>query len=51
MNLLVLMYHRASAGKHGNSPEKIDAHFAHIARNFNCVVPATLFAMICSTSA
>ena len=34
MSLLVLMYHRARAGLYGNSPEMLDAHFAHIARTY-----------------
>ena len=28
------MYHRARAGLYGNSPEMLDAHFAHIARTY-----------------
>ncbi len=39
MRLLVLMYHRARAGRHGNSPEMLDRHFAHVAAHFNNVVP------------
>lgn len=42
MNLLVAAYHRARAGPDGNSPAMLDAHFAHIARRFNCVVPGEL---------
>jgi peptidoglycan/xylan/chitin deacetylase (PgdA/CDA1 family) len=39
MSLLVLMYHRARAGRHGNSPSMLDAHFAHIAAHYACVLP------------
>jgi peptidoglycan/xylan/chitin deacetylase (PgdA/CDA1 family) len=39
MSLLVLMYHRARAGRHGNAPEMLDQHFAHIARHYACVLP------------
>lgn len=39
MSLLALMYHRAQAGRHGNSPEMLDAHFAHIAADHICVLP------------
>jgi peptidoglycan/xylan/chitin deacetylase (PgdA/CDA1 family) len=39
MPLLVLMYHRASAGRHGNPAEMLDAHFAVIARECHCVLP------------
>ncbi|MEO5959232.1 MAG: polysaccharide deacetylase family protein [Opitutaceae bacterium] len=39
MSLLILMYHRARAGRHGNAPEMLDAHFAHIARRHACVLP------------
>ena len=39
MSLMVLMYHRARQGPLGNSPEMLDAHFAHIASNYACVLP------------
>ena len=39
MSLLVLMYHRARAGRFGNAPEMLDAHFAHIARHHANVLP------------
>ena len=39
MSLLVLMYHRARAGRFGNAPEMLDAHFAHIARTYANVLP------------
>ncbi len=37
--LLVLMFHRAQAGTLGNSPAMLDAHFAHVAANYPCVLP------------
>jgi peptidoglycan/xylan/chitin deacetylase (PgdA/CDA1 family) len=37
--LLVLMYHRAQAEQHGNAPEMLDAHFAHIAESYRQVLP------------
>lgn len=39
MKLVVLMYHKASVGRHGNSVEMLEAHFALIARNCHCVLP------------
>lgn len=33
------MYHRARAGRHGNAPSVLDAHFAHIANCFHPVLP------------
>ncbi len=39
MTLLALMYHRARAGRHGNAPAMLDAHFAYIAERFRCVLP------------
>ncbi len=39
MSLLALMYHRAREGRHGNSPAMLDAHFAHIAAHYACVLP------------
>jgi peptidoglycan/xylan/chitin deacetylase (PgdA/CDA1 family) len=39
MPLLVLMYHKASAGRHGNPADMLDAHFALIARECHCVLP------------
>lgn len=39
MSLLVPMYHRAREGRHGNSPALLDAHFAHIAARYACVLP------------
>ena len=41
MRLLALMYHRARAGRFGNSPAMLDAHFAHIAGRHACVLPGT----------
>jgi len=37
--LLALMFHRAQAGPLGNPPEMLDAHFAHIAGHYPCVLP------------
>lgn len=39
LSLLVLMYHRAVGGPHGNTPAMLEAHFAHIARHYACVLP------------
>jgi peptidoglycan/xylan/chitin deacetylase (PgdA/CDA1 family) len=39
MSLLVLMYHRARAGRYGNSPEILAAHFAHISDTYPNVMP------------
>ena len=39
MSLLVLMYHRARAGQHGNDPRILDEHFAHIAGHYPQVLP------------
>jgi peptidoglycan/xylan/chitin deacetylase (PgdA/CDA1 family) len=39
MALLALMYHRARAGRLGNAPEMLDAHFACIASRHACVLP------------
>lgn len=39
MKLLVLMYHRARAERHGNSPELLEAHFSHIANSYRHVLP------------
>jgi peptidoglycan/xylan/chitin deacetylase (PgdA/CDA1 family) len=39
MTLLVLMFHRAQAGRYGNSVQSLEAHFAHLARACNCVLP------------
>jgi peptidoglycan/xylan/chitin deacetylase (PgdA/CDA1 family) len=39
MTLIVLMYHKASLGRHGNSVEMLDAHFSFIARSCRCVLP------------
>lgn len=39
MNLLVLMYHRARAGRHGNSPAVLDEHFAFLADRYPHVLP------------
>ncbi len=39
MRLLALMYHRARAGQHGNAPDMLDRHFAHIAKHCRCVLP------------
>lgn len=39
INLLTLMYHRGVAGPDGNSREMLDAHFAHISRHYECVLP------------
>ena len=37
--LLVPMYHRASAGRFGNSAEMLDAHFGLVARSCHVVLP------------
>jgi peptidoglycan/xylan/chitin deacetylase (PgdA/CDA1 family) len=39
MSLLVLMYHHAREGHIGNSPEMLDAHFAHLSTRYRCVLP------------
>jgi peptidoglycan/xylan/chitin deacetylase (PgdA/CDA1 family) len=39
VNLLAVMYHRALPGPYGNSPVALDAHFAHVARHCDCVLP------------
>lgn len=39
MSLLALMYHRARSGPYGNPPDMLDAHFAHIAASYSCVLP------------
>jgi peptidoglycan/xylan/chitin deacetylase (PgdA/CDA1 family) len=39
MRLLALMFHRARAGRLGNSPAMLDEHFAHIAAHHACVLP------------
>ena len=39
MTLLVLMYHRARAGRHGNHASMLDAHFAHLAAHHANVLP------------
>ena len=39
MTLLALAYRRASAGPDGNSPAMLDEHFAHIAANYENVLP------------
>lgn len=39
MTLLALMYHRASAGRHGNPEAVLDAHFAMLSRDCRCVLP------------
>lgn len=39
MTLLVLMFHRAQEGPHGNAVPVLDAHFAHLARACRCVLP------------
>ena len=44
MNLLVLMYHRARPGAHGNPGDMLDAHFAHIARHYRNVLPGDYLA-------
>jgi peptidoglycan/xylan/chitin deacetylase (PgdA/CDA1 family) len=33
------MYHHAREGQFGNSPEMLDAHFAHISARYRCVLP------------
>ena len=38
MTLIVPMHHKASAGRHGNSADMLDAHFAFVARNCRCVL-------------
>ncbi len=44
MSLLVLMYHRARVGRHGNAPEMLDAHFAHVAHHHPQVLPGEALA-------
>lgn len=39
MTLLVLMYHRARAGRHGNAAAMLDAHLGHLATAFANVLP------------
>jgi peptidoglycan/xylan/chitin deacetylase (PgdA/CDA1 family) len=39
MKLLILMYHRARSGRHGNSAEMLDAHFGHIANRYANTLP------------
>jgi len=39
VSLLALMYHRAQAGPHGNTPALLDAHFAYLAAHHACVLP------------
>lgn len=39
MSVLVLMYHRARAGRHGNPPEMLDAHFSYLAGHHPNVMP------------
>lgn len=39
MSLLVLMYHRARAGRHGNPSEMLDAHFGHLSHSYSNVLP------------
>lgn len=39
MTLLALMFHRATAGRHGNTAEMLDAHFSAIASDCHCVLP------------
>ncbi len=39
MRLLVLMFHRARAGRDGNAAEMLDAHFALVARDYQNVLP------------
>jgi len=39
MSLLILMYHRARAGRFGNSPAMLEQHFAHVARTYHTVLP------------
>ena len=39
MSLLVLLYHRARAGRYGNAPDILEAHFAHIANTYPNVLP------------
>lgn len=39
MRLLALMYHRARAGRFGNAPGMLDAHFAYLAEHCACVLP------------
>jgi peptidoglycan/xylan/chitin deacetylase (PgdA/CDA1 family) len=44
MSFLVLMYHRAQPGRHGNSAEMLDAHFDYVASNFPNVLPGEALA-------
>jgi peptidoglycan/xylan/chitin deacetylase (PgdA/CDA1 family) len=39
VNLAVLMYHRARAGRHGNAPAMLAAHFEHLTRRTRNVLP------------
>jgi peptidoglycan/xylan/chitin deacetylase (PgdA/CDA1 family) len=39
MSLLILMYHRASPGRHGNAVEQLDTQFGLIARRYANVLP------------
>jgi len=38
------MYHRACVGRHGNAPEMLDAHFAHVAHHHPQVLPGEALA-------
>ena len=44
MSLLVLMYHRARAGRFGNSPAVLEEHFAHISNTYPTVLPGETLA-------
>lgn len=44
MNLLVLMYHRARAGRLGNSPEMLELHLSYVARSYATVLPGDALA-------
>jgi peptidoglycan/xylan/chitin deacetylase (PgdA/CDA1 family) len=44
VSLLVLMYHRAREGRHGNSAAMLDAHFAYLASRCANVLPGETLA-------
>jgi peptidoglycan/xylan/chitin deacetylase (PgdA/CDA1 family) len=44
MRLIVPMYHRARAGRFGNSEAMLDAHFAYVARSCHAVLPGDALA-------
>jgi len=44
MSLLILMFHRADDAHGGNSPAMLEAHFSHLARHYQCVLPGAVLA-------